>query len=115
MTERAPRGSQDGYQALAAAVVLRAAKEMRGERGRASKEGHLRYDRAWRRIEATVWLASKGATRWFDCCGLEQDYALGKMRWSTHAQGLLEDKSICLGHERTRVLELGLDVLHPNK
>ena len=115
MTERAPRGSQDGYQALAAAVVLRAAKEMRGEGGRASKEGHLRYDKAWLRIEATVWLASRGATRWFDCCGLEQKYALGKMRWSSHAQELLEEGSAHLSPAKIQVLERGLDALRPSK
>jgi hypothetical protein len=109
-------GEQDGCRELASAMVLRAAKEMR-ERGRgpAGEERHLRYNKVRLRIEATVWLGSTLATRWFDCCGLEQEYALGKMRWSSYAQGLLEDKSICLGAERTQVLELGLDALRPSK
>jgi len=96
-------------------MVLRATKEMRGETGRASKEGHLRHDKAWLRIEATVWLASKGATRWFDGCGLEQKYALGKMRWSSHAQELLEEGSAHLSTAKIQVLERGLDAVGPTK
>jgi hypothetical protein len=105
----------DGWRTLAAVVVAQAAKDMRRQKGRGSVVRHLRYDKERLRIEATVWLASKGATRWFDCCGLEQKYALDKMRWSSHAQGLLEDKSICLGAESTKVLELGLDALGPSE
>jgi hypothetical protein len=109
-------GEQDGCRELASAMVLRATKEMR-ERGGGpvGEERHLRYNKVRLRIEATVWLASKGATRWFDCCGLDQRYALGRMGWCSHAQGLLEDESVYLGAEKTQVLELGLDALRPSK
>ena len=71
------------------------------------------YDKARLRIEATVWLASKAATTWFDACGVDQSYALSRMKWHTHARELLNDAE--LGEDQTKVLELGLDAVCPTK
>ena len=101
-----------GLSAGAVSVVSHAVKEMR-KKGEATKTGHLMYDKVRLRVEATVWLASSRAIRWFDACGLDQAYTLFKVGWPTHARELLDD--VDLDPEQTQVLELGLDAVGSTK
>lgn len=104
-----------GVQALAASVVAHAVKEMRDKAKQPAGTSHLSRDKARLRVEATAWLASSQATRWFDACGLEQEHALWKIGWAAHAKELISDETIDLTPARARVLELGLDALDPTK
>ena len=112
MGSRTPYKGLAGEKALALKVIHQAVKEMR-DTGHSPEE--VQYwgdrDRPGLRVKATVWLASTQAAAWFEGCGLDQSYALAKIGWTKHARELLEDESISLGHESTRVLELGLDAL----
>ena len=113
MGSRTPYKGLAGHKALVLAVIHQATKEMRDTRPTATQQ--LGRDKLKLRIEATVWLASTQATRWFEGCDLDQGYALGRMRWARHARELLEDESIFLGRDKTRVLELGLDAVGSTK
>ena len=102
-----------GERALGLAVINQATKEMRDTRPSLSRQSNK--DKKRLRIEATVWLASAQATTWFEGCDLDQAYALGRIRWARHARELLEDESISLDPQTTRVLELGLDAAEPTE
>ena len=104
---------EDGYRALAAAMVCHAVKDMR-DTGVQSRT-QLRYgrDKGELRLEATVWLASKSALWWFEHIGIEQRYGLWKMGWEAHAEELLAAGGIKVSAADRRVLELGLDELRP--
>lgn len=95
------------------ALIDHAAREMRDTRPSSTQK--LSRDKLKLRVEATVWLASTQAIKWFDGCDLDQAYALGRMKWAGHARELLDDESVFLGRERARVLELGLDSVGPTK
>jgi hypothetical protein len=69
--------------AVACGVITTAIKDMRGVEAK-----HIRT-----RIDATVWLASKGATLWFDASGVGQPYALTGMDWAAHARHLLDGEA----------------------
>ena len=113
MGSRTPYKGLTGHKALALAVIHQATKEMGDTRPSSTQQ--LGRDKLKLRIEATVWLASTQATGWFEGCGLDQGYALGRMRWASHARELLDDESVFLGHERARVLELGLASAGPTE
>ena len=68
---------------VACGVITTAIKDMRGVEAK-----HIRN-----RIEATVWLASKAATLWFDAAGVGQPYALTGMDWPVHARHLLDGEA----------------------
>ena len=68
---------------MACAVISTAIKDMRDRDAR-----HRRT-----RIDATVWMATKAATLWFDASGVNQGYALSGMDWSSHAQHLLDGEA----------------------
>jgi hypothetical protein len=104
---------KNGYRALAAAMVLHAVKDMR-DKGVQSRT-QLRYGRnkGELRLEATVWLASKSATWWFEHIEIEQRYGLSKMGWPAHAEELLAAGGKKLGAADRQLLEEGLDVLRP--
>jgi len=100
-----------GERALGLAVINQATKEMRDISPSFTQQ--LSRAKLKLRIEATAWLSSTQATIWFEGCDLDQGYALGRMDWATHARELLEDESISLDPQTTRVLELGLDAAEP--
>ena len=104
---------EDGYRALAAAMVLHAVKDMRDTGVESATQ--LRYGRGKieLRLDATVWLASKSAIWWFDHIGIEQLYGLWRMGWEAHAKEVLAYEDINLSPEEHSVLELGLDALQP--
>jgi len=77
------RGHSCPEVAVACGVITTAIKDMRGV-----EDKHIRT-----RIDATVWLASKGATLWFDAAGVGQPYALTGMDWTTHARRLLDGEA----------------------
>ena len=99
--------------AVACGVITTAIKDMRDREIK-----HIRT-----RIEATVWLASKGATLWFDATGVGQPYALTGMDWPVHARHLLDgeaarmsywdgDESLrskAISSEQSKLLRDGLD------
>jgi hypothetical protein len=66
--------------AIACTMIASAIKEMRDR-----DASHIRD-----RIDATVWLATKAATRWFEVTGIAQSYALTGMGWTGHANHLLD-------------------------
>ena len=102
---------EDGYRALAAAMVLHAVKDMR-DKGVQSRT-QLRYgrDKGELRLEAIVWLGSKQATWWFEHIGIEQRYGLSRMGWPAHAEEALAAGGLSAADRR--VLEEGLDELRP--
>ena len=102
---------EDGYRALAAAMVLHAVKDMR-DKGVQSRT-QLRYgrDKGELRLEAIVWLGSKAAMWWFEHIGVEQHYGLSRMGWPAHAEEVLAAGGLSAADRR--VLETGLDALRP--
>ena len=76
--------------AVACGVITTAIKDMRGV-----ERKHIRN-----RIDATVWLASKAATLWFDATGVEQPYALTGMDWPVYARRLLDGKDGWIPYSR---------------
>jgi len=102
---------EDGYRALAAAMVLHAVKDMR-DKGVQSRT-QLRYgrDKTELRLEAIVWLGSKAAMWWFEHIGVEQRYGLSRMGWPAHAEEVLAAGGLSAADRR--VLETGLDALRP--
>ena len=94
-------------------MVKRAIRDMR--------DREIKHIRS--RIDATVWLASKGATLWFDATGVAQSYALTGMGWTAHARHLLDGEAGRMSHwsgeellrpkamssEQSEVLKGGLD------
>lgn len=69
--------------AIACAVLATAIRDMRRR-----DPAEIRH-----RIKATVWLGSKTASMWFDAARVEQEYALRKVDWTTHAQHLLDGEA----------------------
>ena len=109
---RTARGG-GGYKALAAGVITSAVNDMRDIReGRSAGCYGEGEGRPKMRINATTWLASTRATRWFEDCGLDQAYALGKMGWADHAFELLTREDVVLNAKQTGVLSDGLDALN---
>ncbi len=104
---------ENGHRALAVAMVCHAVKDMRDTGVESATQ--LRYGRGKieLRLDATVWLASKSAIRWFDHIGIEQLYGLWRMGWEDHAKEFLANEDINLSPEEHLVLELGLDALQP--
>jgi len=102
---------KDGYRALAVAMVCHAVKDMRDMGVQSTTQ--LRYGptKTELRLGATIWLASKSATLWFDHIGVEQLYGLWKIGWEAHAEEFLANEYINLSPEQHSVLELGLDAL----
>ena len=104
---------EDGHRALAVAMVCHAVKDMR-DTGVQSRT-QLRYgrDKTELRLEATVWLASKSATWWFEHIGVEQHYGLSRMGWPTHAEEVLAAGGRALSAADRQLLQAGLDALRP--
>ena len=104
---------EDGYRALAVAMVSGAVRDMRDTGVESATQ--LRYGRGKveLRLDATIWLASKSAIWWFDHIGVEQLYGLWRMGWEDHAKEFLANEDINLSPEEHSVLELGLDALQP--
>jgi hypothetical protein len=103
--------SPAGYYDLAAAVVHRAVRDMRGID---DPSLHARFS-----ITATVFLGSKDAARWMDAVGIDQADALVALNWENYAQALLRVRPkpgrVSLreranGPQR-RVLERGIEAL----
>tara|TARA_R110000824_G_scaffold368096_1_gene557367 strand:- start:496 stop:885 length:390 start_codon:yes stop_codon:yes gene_type:complete len=103
--------SPAGYYDLAAAVVHRAVKDMRGID---DPSLHARFS-----ITATVFLGSKNAARWMDAVGIDQADALVALKWEGYARTLLavrpqpgkvSQRERANGPQR-RVLERGIEAL----
>ena len=108
---RTARGG-GGYKALAAGVITSAVNDMRDIReGRSAGCYGEGEGRPKMRINATTWLASTSATRWFEDCDFDQGYALSKRGWATHAYELLTREDVMLSPKETKVLSDGLDAL----
>lgn len=101
----------DGDRALAAGLLRQAVKDMRDTSVQSKAQLRHSRDRGELRVEATVWLGSKAATRWFDVIGVEQHYALQKAGWGKHAEELLAAGGPLIGPESRVVMEMGLDAL----
>lgn len=82
-------------------MLERAVLDMRGRwsLGSASKA----------RREATLWLGSSEATKYFDWLDLDQPTMLVGMGWPEHARRLLDEGGLA-GHER-ELLQVGLAAL----
>lgn len=66
------------YKNLVCAMVLKALQDM--ERGAPGTMPN-----------ATIWLATRSATRWFDMAGVDQLTALRRKKWYRHAQTVLRE------------------------
>ena len=104
---------EDGYRALAAAMVLHAVKDMRDKGVQSRTQLRYGHDKGELRLEATVWLGSKAAMWWFEHIGVEQRYGLSRMGWPAHAEEVLAAGGRKLSASDRRVLETGLDALRP--
>jgi len=102
---------RDGDRALAAGLLRQAVKDMQNTSEQSQAQLRHSRDRGELRVEATVWLGSKAATRWFDVVGVEQHYALEKAGWGKHAEELLAAGGPLIGPESRVVMEMGLDAL----
>jgi hypothetical protein len=87
--------------AVACGVLSMAIKDMRDREAK-----HIRA-----RIDATVWLATKAATLWFDAAGVGQGYALDGMGWISHAADLLgsEESFMAITAGQGQLLRDGMD------
>ena len=65
------------------------------------------------RANATVWLGSQAATRWFCEVDIDQGSALRAMGWADHAQELLSN-GVSLTEQERQVLEQGVAELIPS-
>ena len=86
----------DGKQDImfAAAVIVEAIKEMRSEP--APSHYRLRgnpHQSNESRANATTWLGSKDARKWFDLSGVNQVFTLSHIGWVGYARTLLDTES----------------------
>ena len=67
-------------------------------------------------LRATVWLAQKHATRWFDGINVDQEWALRGMNWIRYAEAWLDyeplrKKDVRMSESQRLVLVTGIDTL----
>jgi len=105
-------GGQDT--AFVAAVIVEAIKEMRSgpESSQYWPKGSCQRSNE-SRVNATTWLGSKNARKWFDLSGVSQTFALFHMGWVEYACALLKTEATCPDDEMAEwesdLLKAGID------
>jgi len=101
-TDVEPLRLMDGYRRLALAVILRAVRDMcrHGARNTTAPTD-LEHK------QATIWLASTRATKWFDLVDMSQGDVLWRSEWPQYAEKLLETAQMTDGQRK--VLTEGIE------
>ena len=102
MTKKTKPSDLDALHRLALAVIWRAADDMRRKGTHIPKE--------W--VEATVFLASESAFRWYDAAQLEPISTLSRLRWVFYAQKLLDDPEIKMSKKQRKMLQQGVTLFN---
>ena len=100
--------------AFVAAVIVEAIKELRSVPGSSHywpKGSRQRSNES--RANATTWLGSKDARKWFDLSGVDQTFALPHIGWVEYACALLETEATCpddkMAEWESDLLKAGID------